>query len=93
MISIRPYKYEILAEEIVSYLKEQKKAGKKTETLCARDIERMFHVSARCGAKSPSRYPLICQAMGKVAEKYPVIWCSDVNPSSTFTAEYQLTLF
>ena len=88
------YKYEILAKEIITYLKEQKKAGNKTAILAARDIEHMFHVSETCGAKKGQiRYPLICQAMKKAAEKYSGTWIEGKDPSSTFTVKYKLTLF
>lgn len=87
------FKYEILAKEIIMYLKKQKKAGKKTTILVARDIEHMFHVSDTCGAKKgQTRYPLICQAMKKVSEKYSGTWIGGKDPSSTFAVEYKLTL-
>lgn len=87
------YKYEILSMEIITYLKEQKKAGNKTAVLVARDVEHMFHVAEACGAKKgQNRYPLICQAMKKVCEKYGGTWTDGKDPSSTFTVEYKLTL-
>ena len=88
------YKYEILAKEIVDYLKGQKKAGNKTVVLTARDVEHIFHVSEACGASAgQTRYPLICQAMKKTAEKYKGTWIDGKDPSSTFTVEYKMTWF
>ena len=88
------FKYEILAKEIVDYLKEQKKAGNKKFVLVARDVEHMFNVSERCGAKKgQTRYPLICQAMIKATEHFKGVQISEKCPSSTFAIEYKLTLF
>lgn len=87
------YKYEILAKEIVEYLREQKKAGCKTVTISALEIEHMFHVSERCGAKGSSRFPLICQAMHKAAETFSAKQLTEIDPSSTFTVEYKLRIF
>jgi len=88
------YKYEMLAKEIVDYLKEQKKAGNKKFILVARDVEHIFKVSERCGAKKgQGRYPLICQAMIKATERFNGVQISEKCPSSTFAIEYKLTLF
>jgi energy-coupling factor transporter ATP-binding protein EcfA2 len=88
------YKYEQLSKEIIEYLKQQKKAGNKTFILNAKDVEHIFNVSERCGAaKGQTRYPLICQAMTKVTDRFQGTWIDGKNPSSTYTVEYRLALF
>ena len=54
------YKYEILGDEIIKYLKQQKKNGNKSFILRATDVNEIFDISQICGG---SRYPMICQAM------------------------------
>jgi len=87
------YKYEIVANEIVSYLRDQQRDGNRSFVLNAKDVERLFNVSERCGASSQSRYPLICQAMNKASETFTSTWIDGKCPSSTYTVEYRLKLF
>lgn len=87
------YKYEIIGKEIIDILKQKKKAGEKTVILSAKDVEELLDVSARCGGKPNSRYPLICQAMEYASGKYQGTWIDGKNPSCTFTVEYKLTIF
>ena len=84
------YKYQILGEEIIKFLKQQKKNGDKTYILRATDVNEMFEITQICGG---SRYPMICQAMEYATKKYQGIQIDGKNPSSTFTVEYKLTLF
>lgn len=83
------YKYEIIAKEICEYLDACKRRGMNSVTISARDIEHGFSVSARCGAKAGSRYPLICQAMHRVPH-YRGIAHEGPDPSSTFTMTFDL---
>ena len=73
------YKYEILGDEIIKYLKQQKKNGNKS-----------FILSQICGGP---RYPMICQAMEYATKKFRGTQIDGKNPSSSFTVEYKLTLF
>ena len=84
------YKYQILAKEISEYFDECRKRGMTGITVCARDIEHDFHVSQRCGALKPSRYPLICQAMHAVPHYDAKMIHDGPDPSSTFTVTYDL---
>lgn len=84
------YKYEILGNEIIKFLKQQKKNGLKTYILRATDVNQIFDITHICGG---SRYPMICQAMEYATKKYQGIQIDGKNPSSTFTVEYKLTLF
>lgn len=84
------YKYQIIGNEIIDLLKQRKKLGEKTVILTARQIEKMFDVSSRCGGEPGTRYPLICQAMEYASNKYPSKWIDGKKPSTTFTVEYEL---
>lgn len=87
------YKYQVIGKEIIDILKQRKKAGEKTTILTAKEVEELLDVSARCGAKPHSRYPLICQAMEYASGKFQGTWIDGKNPSSTFTVEYKLSIF
>lgn len=82
------YKYEQIAKEIKGLLITEKKKGNKSIILSAKDIEYALNVSERCGASSPSRYPLICQAMNEVSKTVKTKYISGKCPSSTYTVEY-----
>lgn len=84
------YKYETLGKEIIKFLDEQKKNGKRTCILRATEVNKMFEVSQICGGQ---RYPMICQAMEYATKKYKGIQIDGKNPSSSFTVVYKLTLF
>ena len=43
------YKYEILGDEIIKYLKQQKKNGNKSFILRATDVNEIFDISQICG--------------------------------------------
>ena len=83
------YKYQIIANEISQYFDSCRKQGVDSITISALDIEHRFEVSKRCGAKSSSRYPLICQAMHNIPH-YDGYIHDGPNPSSTFTVTYNL---
>ena len=84
------YKYELLGDEIIKYLKQQKKNGNKSFILRATDVNEIFDISQICGG---SRYPMICQAMEYATKKFRGTQIDGKNPSSSFTVEYKLTLF
>ena len=83
------YKNEIIAKEISDYLDKCKSQGMENVTITARQVEHNFSVSRRCGAKTGTRYPLICQAMHKVS-RYKGVAHDGPDPSSTFTMTYDL---
>ena len=60
------YKYKTLCDEIIKFLKQQKKNGLKTYILRATDVNKIFDSTQICGE---SRYPMICQTM-EYATKY-----------------------
>ncbi len=80
------YKYEILGDQIIEYLKQKKKEGNKTFILRATDVNRIFNIGGQ-------RYPMICQAMGYVTKKYQGTQIDGKNPSSSLTVEYKLSFF
>ena len=84
------YKYEMFAKEIVTFLTEKRNAGRKTFIMNAKDVEQIFNVSERCGGKKSSRFPTVCHAMDVAAKTYPCKYVCGVNPSTTYTVEYQL---
>ena len=84
------YKYEMFAKEIVTFLTEKKNAGRKTFIMNAKDVEQLLNVSERCGDSKPNRFPTVCHAMDVAAKTYPCKYVCGVNPSTTYTVEYQL---
>ena len=83
------YKYEVVANEISKYFDQCRAQGMDSITISALDIEHRFNVSQCCGAKTRSRYPLICQAMHNVPH-YDGRAHDGPDPSSSFTATYNL---
>ena len=80
------YKYEILGNQIIEYLKQQKKEGNNTFVLRATEVNRLFNIGGQ-------RYPMICQAMEYAAKRFQGTQIDGKNPSSSLTVEYKLSLF
>ncbi len=87
------YKYQIVGNEIIDLLTSKKRSGEKIVVLTAKDVERTFNVSERCGAKFGTRYPLCCQAMDYATRKNKAKYVSGSHPGATYTMEYKLTFF
>ena len=71
----------------------RKQNGEKTVMLTSKEVERMFNVSKRCGAKYGTRYPLCCQAMDYASKRYKSNYISGSCPGATYTLEYNLSIF
>ena len=87
------YKYETVGKEIIEFLSGRKQNGEKTVMLTSKEVERMFNVSKRCGAKYGTRYPLCCQAMDYASKRYKSNYISGSCPGATYTLEYNLSIF
>ena len=87
------YKYEKLGEELIKILKQRKKNGEKTTVIRASEVKHLLDVEKICGSCQHERYPMICQAMGYAADRFQGKQIAGVYQSSTFTVEYQLSLF
>lgn len=87
------YKYEKLGEEIIKLLKQRKKNGEKTTVIRASEVKKLLDVQKICEPCKHERYPMICQEMLYAADRFHGKQIAGVYQSSTFTVEYQLSLF
>ena len=87
------YKYEKLGEELIKILKQRKKNGEKTTVIRASEVKHLLDVEKICGPCQHERYPMICQAMVYASGRFLGKQIAWVYQSSTFTVEYQLSLF
>lgn len=87
------YKYEKLGEELIKLLKQRKKNGEKTTVIRASEVKHLLDIQKICGLCQHERYPMICQAMAYAADRLQGKQIAGVYQSSTFTVEYQLSLF
>ena len=87
------YKYEKLGEELIKILKQRKKNGEKTTVIRASEVKHLLDIQKICGLCQHERYPMICQAMVYAADIIQGKQIAGVYQSSTFTVEYQLSLF
>lgn len=87
------YKYEKLGEELIKILKQRKKNGEKTTVIRASEVKHLLDIQKICGLCQHERYPMICLAMVYAADRFQGKQIAGVYQSSTFTVEYQLSLF
>ena len=87
------YKYEKLGEELIKILKQRKKNGEKTTVIRASEVKHLLDIQKICGLCQHERYLMICQAMVYAADRFQGKQIAGVYQSSTFTVEYQLSLF
>lgn len=77
-------KTDMIAEALISFLEEEKKAGKTEVSLTALEVGKISNIK--------NRYPMCVQAMKRVAEQYKTEMIHDVKSGQSSTVEIKYYL-